>query len=204
MFDANTVESETSTSATQSPLLPLPPLMPPPRAVRSLTVENQQPELPPQQSPSPGRAASPVIEEALASPMVYCSQFRMEAYERQNEPLHQKVGGWLRAVQAAYASDGPSPYPTPPGTLHKDQYISDSDSEYGRDCPRRRRRRSPPLTRIKNGDLYVHKDYEGRFPLCCYVTRLNEGGPHDFYPCYTKRDTVWARHISYHNEREWN
>ena len=141
--------------------------MPPPRAVRRLTMENQQPELP-QRTPSPGCAASPVIEEAPASPMVYFSQFRMEAYERQNEPLHQKNGGWLRAVQAVYASDGPSPFPTPPGAPRKDQYISDSDLEYGRDCPRLRCRRSPPLTRIKNGDLYVQKDYEGRLPLCCY------------------------------------
>ena len=113
--------------------MPLPPLMPPPRAVRRLTMENQQPELPLQRSPSPGRAASPVIEEAPALPMVYFSQFRMEAYERQNEPLHQKVGGWLRDLQAAYASDGPPPYPTPPSAPRKDQYVSDSDSEYGRD-----------------------------------------------------------------------
>ena len=73
-----------------------------------------------------------------------------------------------------------------------------------RDCPRRRRRRSPPLTRIKNGDLYAHKDYAGHIPLYCYVTGLNEGGPPDFYPCYTKRDIVWARRVRLHNERERN
>ena len=158
--------------------------MPPPRAVRRLTMENQQPELP-QRTPSPGRAASPVIEEALASPMVYCSQFRMEAYEPQNEPLHQKVGSWLRAVQAAYASDGPSPYPTPPGTPHKDQYISDSDSEYGR--LRLRRRRSPRATLIKHRVLHVHKDYEGLLLLCYHDTGLLEGGG---YACFSMRDML--------------
>ena len=91
----------------------------PSRAVRRLAVANQQPESPPPRSPTrnPGRAANPVIEEAPASPMVYCSQYRMEAYERRNEPLHQKVGGWLRDLQAAYASDGPSPYPTDYNTI---------------------------------------------------------------------------------------
>ena len=58
-----------------------------------------------------------VVEKAVASSIVYCSQYRMEDYELQNGPLpgHEKVGGWLRDVQAAYASDRPSPYPTPPG-----------------------------------------------------------------------------------------
>ena len=68
----------------------------------------------------------------------------------------------------------------------KDQYVSDSVD----DRPRRRRRRSQPLTCIKNGLLYVHKDYEGRLPLCCYVTGLQEGGPHDYYPCYTETDII--------------
>ena len=35
---------------------------------------------------------------------------RMEEYELQNGPLpgDEKVGGWLRDVQAAYESNGPS------------------------------------------------------------------------------------------------
>ena len=74
-------------------------------------------------------------------------------------------------------SDGPSSYPTQPAAQRKNQYVSDSDSEYGRHC--RRRRRSPPVTRIKHGVLHVHKDYEGRFPLCYYATGLPEGGQHD-------------------------
>ena len=66
-----------------------------------------------------------------------------------------------------------------------DQYFSDSDLEYYSGSPRRRRRRSPPLTRkhIKNWDLCVHKDYDGLLLLCCYVTQSldsKEGGPHDF------------------------
>ena len=57
------------------------------------------------------------------------------------------------------------------------------------------------MTRIKNWHLYVHKDYEGRLPLCCYVTGLQEGGPHDFYPCCNKTDIMWASRVMYHNER---
>ena len=56
----------------------------------------------------------------------------MEDYERRNGQLpgHEKVGSWLHDVQAAYASDGPSPNPTPPGAQHtqKDQYVSDSQT----------------------------------------------------------------------------
>ena len=118
----------------------------------------------------------------------------MEEYELQNgaHTGHEKVGGWL---QAAYASDGP--YPTPPAAPCKDQYISDSDSdsEYGR--PHRRRRRSPPVTRIKHGVLHVHKDYEGRLPLCYYDTGLREGWQHDGYACFNMRDILWARRVRF-------
>lgn len=76
-------------------------------------------------------AAGPVVEETQVSPIVSCSQYRMEKYERQNGPLqgHETVGCWLRDVQTAYASDGPSHHPAPPGAQHYDQYISDSDLE---------------------------------------------------------------------------
>ena len=37
---------------------------------------------------------------------------------------------------------------------------------------KRRRRRLPPLTRFKNGDLYVHMAYEGWLLHCCYVSKL--------------------------------
>ena len=168
-------------------------------------MENLPPESPPPRSPSSECASCPVVEEAPASPKVPCSQpeYRIEVYERQNGPLpgHEKVDGWLRDVQAAYESDGPSSYPTP----RKDQYVSDSDSEHGR--PRRRRRRSPPATRIKNAVLYVHKDYDGRLPLCYYATGLQEGGlheSHDGHACFNMRDILWARRVRFHIERMLN
>ena len=49
-------------------------------------------------SPSQGRATSPVADEAPASPIVHCFQYRMEEYERQNGPLHgprAREGRWL-------------------------------------------------------------------------------------------------------------
>ena len=112
----NAVESEPSMSATPSPSLPLPPPLPlpmppsPHRTVRRLTMENLPPESPPLRSPSSERATCPVVEEAPASPIVHCSQYRMEVYELQNGPLpgHEKVDSWLRDIQAAYESDGPS------------------------------------------------------------------------------------------------
>ena len=66
---------------------------------------------------------------------------------------------------------------------------------------RRRRRRSPPATRIKHGVLHVHKDYEGRLPLCYYDTGLREGGPDDGYACFNLRDILWARRVRFHIER---
>ena len=112
----------------------------------------------------------------------------MEEYQRQNGPLsgNDKVRGWLRDVQS----------PTPPAAPRKDQYVSDSDSEYGRP-----RRRSPPAMRITHGVLLVHKDYKGRIPVCYYDTGLREGGPNDGYACFDKRDMLWARRVRYHIER---
>ena len=91
------IESEQSMSVTPSLAPPLPPPMPPPRAVCRLTMDNQQADSPLPWSPSPEHAASPVVEEAPASPIVHCSesQYSMKDYERQNGPLpgHYKVGG---------------------------------------------------------------------------------------------------------------
>ena len=215
-------------SAAPLPPLPsLPPLphqddgphLPPPQArppvVRRLTLEIQQASesLPPQ---SPLRAASlsvgesppPPVPVSPASPVVYCSQYRMVEYERQNGPLpgNENVGKWLRNVQTAYSSDGPaavSPLtrnaepslnPTRPVAPRKDQYVPDSEDG-------RRRRRSPQAMLFKDGQLLVHKDYEGRLPLCYYSTGLQGGGPHDVYACFDKRDIVWARRLRFHNER---
>ena len=115
---------------------------------------------------------------------------------------HEKVGGWLCNIQGAYESDWPSSYPTLPAAPHKDQHFSDSDSEYG--SQRRRRRRLPAVTRIKNAELYVHKDYEGLLQLCNYATRLQEGGPHDGYACFIMLDILWARRVRFHLERMRN
>ena len=147
-------------------------------------MDNQQADSPPPWSPSPTRAASPVVDEASASPIVHCSQYRVEEYERQNGPLsgHDKL--------------------TVPAAPRKDQYVSDSDSdsEYGR--PRRRRlRRSSPMTRVQDGELYVHKNFEGRLPLCYYDTGLQEYGPDDGYACFDMRDIRWARRLRFHIER---
>ena len=166
-----------------------------------LTMDNQLHDSPPPRSPSPERAASPVVGKAPASPIVHCSQYRMEEYERQNGPIpgHNMVSDWLRNVQAAYEFDGQASYSTPPAAPRKDQYISDSDSEYGR--PPRGRQRSPPVTLIKDGVLHVRKDYEGTLPLCYYDTGLREGGQHDGYACFNMRDILWARRVRFHIER---
>ena len=68
--------------------------------------------------------------------------------------------------------------------------MSDSDSEYDR--PRWTSRLSPQATRIKNGELYVHKDYEGRFLLCFSVTGLQEGGPQHLYRARALRSETLA------------
>ena len=134
-------------------------------------------DLQPQQSesPSPERAASPVVKEAQASPIVHCSQYRKEDYERQNRSLpgHEKVGSWLRDVQAAYESYGPSSYLTQPAAPRKDQYV----------LATRTRTRITAVRAGAAGDgrqlrasrtrsftcSVVHKDYEGLLPLCYHA-----------------------------------
>ena len=86
---------------------------------------------------------------------------------------HEKVGTltWelaphrVRDVQAAYASDGPSPFPLPPSSQHKDQTSRTRSQSMAVSRQRWRCRRSPPFTLIKNVDLYLHKDYKGRTAL---------------------------------------
>ena len=48
---------------------------------------------------------------------------------------------------------------------------------------------------IKHRVLHVHKDYEGRLPLCYYDTGLPEGGQHDSYACFSMRDILLARQV---------
>ena len=67
-----------------------------------------------------------------------------------------------------------------------------------------RRRQSAQAALFRNGELFVHKDYEDRLPLCNYATGLNEGGPHDVYMCFDNRDIEWARRVRFYNERKRN
>ena len=58
------------------------------------------------------------------------------AAERAVAPEGRGLAPRSAGSDAAYVSDWPSPYPTPPGSLRKDQYVSDSglgsnDSELG-------------------------------------------------------------------------
>jgi hypothetical protein len=46
----------------------------------------------------------------------------------------------------------------------------------------------------------VHKGEPG-LSLCYYATGLQEGGPHDVYACFDKRDIVWALRVRFPNER---
>ena len=181
-----------SATPLQSPYLPppLPPPMPPPRAVRRLTMENLNlpPESPPLRSPSPGRSASPVVDEAPESPIVNCSKYR----PHWSLPGHEKVDGWLRDVMAAYESDGPSSYPRLPAAPRKDQYVSDTDTEYGR--PRRRRRRSPPYQ--ERGALCA-QGLRGPAPavlLCHRTPRGRPAGKRRFCVFQHPRHTVGIGH----------
>ena len=149
----NALESNPPESATplpsSPPLLPFPiqdpqdqpPQDPPSRAVRRLALESMDVQqaaysVPPR-SPSRERCANIVDEEAPvpASPVIYCSQYRMEEYERENGPLpgNEKVGEWLHDVETAYlpaaSSPGNSLKPTLPTAPRKDQYVADSESQ---------------------------------------------------------------------------
>jgi hypothetical protein len=89
----------------------------PPRAVHRLAalafetvVVQQATDSLPQRSLSRERAVNSIGEEEPppASPVVYCSQYRMEEYEQQNGPLpgNEKVGEWLRNVETACGGAG--------------------------------------------------------------------------------------------------
>ena len=139
-----------ATPIPSSPLLPFPsqdpqdppPQDPPPsRAVRRLALESMEMQQAidslPARSPSRERAGAANIadEEAPlpASPVIYCSQYRMEEYERENGPLpgNEKVGEWLHDVETAYltaASPGNSLNPMLPTAPRKDHFVADSES----------------------------------------------------------------------------
>ena len=152
-----------------------------------LTKQRQPtPRVPPQLSPSPGRPTSQVI--------VYCSQYRMEDYQPGSGRTGRCQG--TRRFRAGSATCRQRTRPTGVAghrltrRRSRSPQGSNQNLSLSTAVPAPARPVSPPLTRIKNRDLYVHKDYEGRLPLCCYVTGPNEGGPHDFYPSYTKKDIL--------------
>ena len=225
----NALESNPPVSATtlpsSPPLLPFPspdpqdppPQDPPPsRAVRRLALENMQQasDLVPPRSLSRERSANIVDEEAPvpASPVIYCSQYRMEEYERENGPLsgNEKVGEWIHNVETESPSASPPPvgpvrYPTPPAAPPKDDYIPESDSECSKNYGQTRqcRRRAPPAYIFRDGQLMFHKMYQGRQPFTFVDTGMYQGGRHDWYGVHNERDLVWAhrldRVLKHHN-----
>ena len=144
------------------------------RAVRRLPLgEFNDPQEDESYRDAPSRSSSPII----------CSQLRQQQCEE--------------AIRRRGAEEAESRYPTPPAAPRKDQYISESDLESDCVSPSQ----SLPSALFRNGKLYVHKDYEGRIPLCHYATGLPAGHPHDFYVCFSERDVVWANRVRFHIER---
>jgi hypothetical protein len=106
------------------------------------------------------------------SPDICCSQLRLQQYEE-----HIRL----------------SRYPTPPDAPRKDQYISPSESESvsaAESLP-------PPAKVFHKGLLMYHKAHKGPEPIAYVDTRLYEGGNHDYYEVYDKRDLLWARRIDH-------
>jgi hypothetical protein len=214
----NAVELNPPVSATQPspPLLPLqdpqdqhgpPQDLPPPRAIRCLaleTVEMQQASdslelrLP---TRSPKRSENLVGEEAQdpASPVVYCSQYRMEEYEWQIGPLpgNEKVGeAWPRRQRTGPTGLQLCRLPPPRARINTSQTQNWRTAGAADDCHR--------LCSLRTDACLRTQDHDGGpgLPLCYYATGLQEGGPHDFYVCFDKRDIVWACRIRFHNERD--
>ena len=153
-----------------SPTSPLPPPPSAPRAVRRLTMEKQQEaDSPLRRSLSPAavvKSPPPPSPERAASPSV---------------------------GESPQPSD-PARYPTPPAAPRKDQYIPDSDSECS--CDNCNRARAPPAYLFRDGQLLVHKTYQGRQPFTFVDTRLYQGGRHDWYGVENERDLLWARRLN--------
>jgi hypothetical protein len=133
-----------SAAPSPSPPLPQPQAVPPPRAVRSLSMDYQRADSTPLRSPSPERAASQVVA-VPAAPL--CQPPRARINTSRNLILH-------RGTAAA--------------------------------------------TRIQDGELYVHKNYEGLLSMCYNDTELLGYGPEDNYVCFNKRDILWARWLRFH------
>ena len=50
---------------------------------------------------------------------------------------------------------------------------------------------------FQKGRLMYHKAHKGPEPIAYVDTRLYEGGNHDYYEVYDKRDLFWARRIDH-------
>ena len=206
--------------------------------MRRLTVEILPPESPPPFSPEPGarhksgRRGSEGIAHRPATSTAPSTGWRGASgtvaeqatpRAREGRRMAPRLPG---ARLAAYESDGPSTYPTPPAAPRKDLCVSDSDSdsEYGHP---RRRRPSPPDTRIKNAGhrrrLLASRTPVIRIKLTVHMTTLAgsrcvtipqesrnpglqepEGGQHDDYECFKMRDVLWPSRVRFHFERMRN
>ena len=177
----------------QSPSTPLPPPPPvAPRAVRRLPLEDEQN---PTES-SVGQPAPPCAGDIAASPgspPVHCSQYRLMQHTEENAE-HAKVVDWLVATSEALPGHSCEPHDE---VIYETDYASSQSSS---SC-HRRKQSSPPAKLFKDGRLLVHLNYACRTPLCYYATGLEEGGSHDYYECFDKRDILWARRAQFHINR---
>ena len=103
-------ESEPSLSAAPSPSppLPQPQAVPPPRAVRRLSMDNQRADSPPPRSPSPERAASPVV--GARSPAQGSIRLGIGIGVRPSAPITAGYAHPRRGAICAQELRGPAPY----------------------------------------------------------------------------------------------
>ncbi len=86
-----------------------------------------------------------------------------------------------------------SRYPTPPAAPLKDDYIPDSESEGESQSSLRQ----APARVFRNGELKVHKTYNGPVPLTYVDSGVYEGGRNDYYEVHTQEDFCWARSMDF-------
>ena len=202
-------ESEPSLSATPWPSPPLPPPLPqrmpvpPPRAVRRLTMDNQQPgnRLTPRRRGRRARSASQArwSRKRRHSPLSTAPStgWRSTSGKTGHSTGTTTGSATSRGRTSPTDSDGPSPYPTPLAAPRKDQYIG-LGLRVLPSAP------APPAIAAAAG--YAHQErgalcaqgqwvteLEGRLRLCYYATWLQEGCPHDGYACFNMRDILWPR-----------
>ena len=194
--------SESVTIPSPPPLLQ-PPLPVPPSvhrgAVRRLPLMEGQSAARSPPLPNADRAArfasdekSPVscagaLSSSESSPLIHCSQYRVMQHQEENH-CQANVADWIAKTSSETQYNGES---------HDEGFYdsgdSSSESSYGG--------QSAPAKIFHQGKLLVHRDYDGRIPLCFYPTGLQEGGPHDYYECFDKRDILWARRVRFHIDR---